>query len=115
MDNAAPTENLPVYRTDTGAQVCSVPVLRAGGSGSENSPVGAGNSVFVAGTNGYPYPALPDDAGPSTPASADFKTVRTHYLGTSALYDTLQMVGSIAPGGVIYQGTITGILRITNG
>ncbi|MFB8211603.1 hypothetical protein [Streptomyces sp. NPDC056010] len=185
VDNAAPTENLLVYRTDTGAQVCSVPVLRTGGSGSENSPVGAGNSVFVASTYGYPYPALPDDAGPSTPASADFKgglsrvdvradgsgcdlkwdtrirsaavprlstadglihtvvrtpalpftdttsildsffyaeidpatgkTVRTHYLGTSALYDTLQMVGSIAPGGVIYQGTITGVLRIGNG
>ncbi|MEV5599868.1 hypothetical protein AB0L33_00290 [Streptomyces sp. NPDC052299] len=185
VDNAAPTENLLVYRTDTGAQVCSVPVLRSGGSGSENSPVGTGNSVFVAGTYGYPYPALPDDAGPSTPASAGFegglsrvdvradgsgcdlkwdtevrsaavprlstsdgllhtvvrtpalpftdttsildsffyaeidpatgKTVRTHYLGTSALYDTLQMVGSIAPGGVVYQGTITGVLRISNG
>ncbi|MCX4447908.1 hypothetical protein ACIOEZ_20895 [Streptomyces sp. NPDC087866] len=185
VDNAAPTENLLVYRADTGAQVCSVPVLQAGGSGSENSPIGAGNSVFVASTYGYPYPALPDDAGPSTPAAADFegglsrvdvradgsgcdlkwdttvrssavprlstadglihtiirtpaipfthttsildsflyaaidpatgRTVRTHYLGTSALYDTLQMVGSIAPGGVIYQGTITGILRITNG
>ncbi|MEU9535751.1 hypothetical protein AB0D00_25980 [Streptomyces sp. NPDC048213] len=184
VDNAAPTENLLVYRSDTGTQVCSVPVLKAGGSGSENSPIGADNSVFVASTYGYPYPALPDDAGPSTPASAGFegglsrvdvradgsgcdlkwdtevrsaavprlstsdglihtivrapalpftnttsildsffyaeidpatgKTVRTHYLGTSALYDTLQMVGSIAPGRVIYQGTITGILRISN-
>ncbi|WP_329172627.1 hypothetical protein [Streptomyces sp. NBC_01477] len=185
VDNAAPTENLLVYRTDTGAQVCSVPVLKAGGSGSENSPIGAGSSVFVASTYGYPYPALPDDAGASSPADADFKgglsrvdvradgsgcdlkwdttvrsaavprlstadglihtvirtplipftnttsildsffyaeinpatgkTVRTRYLGTSSLYDTLQMVGSIAPGGVVYQGTITGVVRIANG
>lgn len=43
------------------------------------------------------------------------KTVRTRYLGTSSLYDTLQMVGSIAPGGVVYQGTITGVVRIANG
>lgn len=185
VDNAAPTVNLRVYRTDTGAQVCSVPVLKTGGSGSENSPVGVGRSVFVASTYGYPYPALPDDAGPSSPSSADFKgglsrvdvradgsgcdlkwdttvrsaavprlstadglihtvlrapaipftdttsildsffyaaidpetgrTTRTQYLGTSSLYDTLQMVGSIAPGGVIYQGTITGVVRIANG
>ncbi|MER5658834.1 hypothetical protein OG458_09765 [Streptomyces sp. NBC_01281] len=185
VDNAAPTENLLVYRTDTGAQVCSVPVLKAGGSGSENSPIGTGSSVFVASTYGYPYPALPDDAGTSSPASADFKgglsrvdvradesgcdlkwdntvrssavprlstadglihtivrtpvvpftnttsildsfsyaeidpatgrTVRTRYLGTSSLFDTLQMVGSIAPGGVIYQGTVTGVVRIANG
>ncbi|KOX24446.1 MULTISPECIES: hypothetical protein [unclassified Streptomyces] len=73
VDNADTTVRLKVYRTDGGAEICSVPVLRAsGGPGSENSPVGAGNSVFVAGTYGYPYPALPDGAGPSVPSSADF-------------------------------------------
>ncbi len=184
VDNASPTENLLVYRTDTGAQVCSVPVPKAGG-GSENSPIGVGRSVFVASTYGYPYPAVPDDAGSSDPALADFPgglsrvdvradgsgcdltwdtvvrssavprlstadglihtvvrgpvlpgssattildpfyyteidpatgaVVRTSWLGASSLYDTLQMVGSIAPGGVVYQGTITGVLRISNG
>ncbi|MFJ3669509.1 hypothetical protein ACIPSE_23950 [Streptomyces sp. NPDC090106] len=182
VDNASPTESLLVHRTDTGAVVCSVPVLLAGGSGSENSPIGAGRSVFVASTYGYPYPAVPDDAGESVPASADFPggltrvdvradgsgcdlrwdtvvrsaavprlstadglihtvlrgsllagsdatslldpyyyaqidpatgaVVRTHYLGTSSLFDTLQMAGSIAPGGVVYQGTVTGVVRI---
>lgn len=185
VDNASPTVNLLVYRADTGAQVCSVPVLRSGGSGSENSPIGAGRSVFVASTYGYPYPALPESAGESDPASADFTggltrvdvradgsgcdlrwdtvvrssavprlstadglihtivrgsvlpgsdatslldpyhyaqidpdtgaVTRTRYLGLSSLYDTLQMVGTIAPGGVVYQGTITGVVRIEAG
>jgi hypothetical protein len=52
--------------------VCSVPVLGAGGAGSENSPVGIGRSVFVASTYGYPYPALPEGAGPAVPSSAPF-------------------------------------------
>ncbi|MEU3461893.1 hypothetical protein ABZ721_18375 [Streptomyces sp. NPDC006733] len=72
VDNAAPTVSLLVYRAATGEQICSVPVLKAGGSGSENSPIAAGNSVFVASTYGYPYPKLPDDAGTSVPASGDF-------------------------------------------
>ncbi|MFB7906787.1 hypothetical protein ACFC1T_10195 [Kitasatospora sp. NPDC056076] len=184
VDNAAPTVHLLVYRTADGSEVCSVPVLRAGGSGSENSPVGAGNAVFVASTYGYPYPKLPADAGPSVPASGRFSgglsrvdvrsdgsgcdlvwdttvrsaavprlstgdgllhtvlrrpvipgtdatsildpydyaevdpstgaVTRTHYLGAGFLFDTLQMVGSIAPGGVVYQGTTTGILRISS-
>ncbi|KJK59822.1 hypothetical protein [Saccharothrix sp. ST-888] len=185
VDNAAPTVHLLVYRAATGEQVCSVPVLKAGGSGSENSPIAAGNSVFVASTYGYPYPRLPDGAGDSVPASADFKgglsrvdvradgsgcdlkwdtkvrsaavprlstadglihtflrnpvipgtdatsildpyyyaevdpetgaAVRTKYVGAGFVSDTLQMVGSIAPGGVVLQGTTTGVLRITAG
>ncbi|WP_371479570.1 hypothetical protein [Kitasatospora sp. NBC_00315] len=183
VDNAAPTVHLLVYRADTGVPVCSVPVLKAGGSGSENSPVAVGDTVLVASTYGYPYPKLPDDAGPAVPASADFvggltrvdvradgsgcdpvwdtrtrsaavprlstadglihtflrlpvipftdltsitdpyfyaeidprtgATVRTAYVGATSLFDTLQMVGSIAPGGVVYQGTTTGVLRVT--
>ncbi|MFE5731010.1 hypothetical protein ACFQ7A_08930 [Streptomyces sp. NPDC056528] len=73
VDNADTTVRLKVYRTADGGEVCSIPVLQAaGGPGSENSPIGAGSSVFVAGTYGYPYPALPDGAGPSVPSSADF-------------------------------------------
>ncbi|MFD4377784.1 hypothetical protein [Streptomyces sp. NPDC058486] len=73
VDNADTTVRLKVYRTADGSEVCSSPVLRAaGGPGSENSPVGAGTSVYVAGTYGYPYPALPEGAGSSVPASADF-------------------------------------------
>ncbi|MFI5532720.1 hypothetical protein ACIA8O_29725 [Kitasatospora sp. NPDC051853] len=185
VDNAAPTVNLLVYRTSDGGRVCSVPVLKAGGSGSENSPVAVGNAVFVASTYGYPYPALPDGAGPSVPSSGSFRgglsrvdvradgsgcelrwdnrtrsaavprlstadgllrtvlrepvipgtdatsaldpyryaeidpetgrTVRTAYLGAGFVFDTLQMVGSIAPGRVVLQGTTTGVLRITAG
>ncbi|MFF2808118.1 hypothetical protein ACFVT2_13160 [Streptomyces sp. NPDC058000] len=182
VDNAAPTVNLLVYRTGDGRQVCKIPVLKAGGSGSENSPIGAGRSVYVASTYGYRYPALPPGSGPSVPPSADFtggmsrvdvrndgkdcdlkwdntvrsaamprlslgdhrihtvlrepaapgsktpspqdrfayaqidpgtgKVTRTVPLGAGEPYDTLQQVGTIAPGGVVYEGTITGILRI---
>ncbi|GAA4486639.1 hypothetical protein GCM10023094_43510 [Rhodococcus olei] len=64
-DNAAPQENLLVHRTADGSTVCSTPVV----AGTENSPIGSGNSVFVASTFGYPYPV---DLGPSVPPTADF-------------------------------------------
>ncbi|WP_255661777.1 hypothetical protein [Nocardia spumae] len=181
-DNAVPQENLLVYDTRSGRTVCSVPAV----DGTENSPIGSGNSVFVASTYGYPYPALPDNAGPSDPAKADFTggmvridvnpdgngctrawtsdvksaavprlsladgliytvarknevagigtgsagavvdsyhlvaidaergaETSSHLIGTSTVHDTLQMVGTIAPGRVQYQGTTTGLFRIT--
>ncbi len=95
VDNADDTAHLNVYRTADGSDVCSVPVLTAAaGPGSENSPVGAGRSVFVAGTYGYPYPAVPDGAGPSVPATADFAggltrvDVRPDGAGCSLVWDT---------------------------
>lgn len=47
-------------------------MLTRGGAGSENSPVGIGRSIFVASTYGYPYPTVPEGAGPAVPASAPF-------------------------------------------
>ncbi|MYX74959.1 hypothetical protein [Streptomyces sp. SID3915] len=95
VDNADTTVNLKVYRTRDGSDVCSVPVLRAAnGPGSENSPVGAGRSVFVAGTYGYPYPAVPEGAGDSVPSSAAFAggltrvDVREDGTGCSLVWDT---------------------------
>jgi hypothetical protein len=86
VDNASPTEHLLVYAVDPAAGhsrlpssreapklVCEQPVLTAGASGSENSPIGAGRAVFVASTYGYPYPAVPDYAGQSSPRSAPFR------------------------------------------
>lgn len=70
-DNAAPREHLLVYRADTGRLVCSAPLFTRAASGTENSPIGIGRSVFVASTFGYPYPAGTDGT-PSQPASADF-------------------------------------------
>ncbi|MFE9249481.1 hypothetical protein [Streptomyces sp. NPDC007088] len=183
VDNADRQVSLQVYATATGRQVCSTPVLLAGGPGSENSPIGAGRSVYVASTYGYPYPAVPADAGPSVPASADFTggltrvdvradgsgcalvwdntlrsaavpklstadgrlhtvlrdplipgttgsgvldpyryaeidpatgaVTRSGRVGVGSLFDTLQMAGTAAPGGVWYQGTVTGVLRVT--
>ncbi|MEV7108533.1 hypothetical protein AB0N49_32815 [Streptomyces atroolivaceus] len=83
-----------MYRTADGSDVCSVPVLKAAnGPGSENSPVGVGRSVFVAGTYGYPYPAVPEGAGDSVPATADFAgglsrvDVRADGSGCSLVWD----------------------------
>lgn len=71
-DNASPQSHLLVYRADTGRQVCSVPVLTPGASGTENSPVAYDRSVYVASTYGYPYPAYPEGAGDSEPRTASF-------------------------------------------
>ncbi|WP_159840893.1 hypothetical protein [Nocardia sp. CY41] len=72
VDNADEQVHALVYRTGTGELMCAVPVLGEGGPGSENSPVAIGRSVFVASTYGYPYPALPEGAGPAVPPSAPF-------------------------------------------
>ena len=72
VDNADGQVHLLVYRSGSGELVCSQPVLTHGGPGSENSPIGIGGSIFVAGTYGYPYPAVPADAGPARPDSAPF-------------------------------------------
>ncbi|MFM1729288.1 hypothetical protein ABI214_02700 [Prescottella soli] len=102
VDNTDGQVNLLVYRSATGEEVCKEPVLPPGdgggslgstgsaggsggslsgsvsgstgsGSGSENSPIGIGRSVFVAGTYGYPYPTVPAGAGEAVPASAPFR------------------------------------------
>ncbi|KAF9977776.1 hypothetical protein BGZ73_004843 [Actinomortierella ambigua] len=72
VDNAHPLVNLLVYRIADGSEICKVPLFETHNSGSENSPIGSGRSVFIASTYGYPYPKLPDGAGPSQPKSAPF-------------------------------------------
>ncbi len=186
VDNADGQNNLVVVRAqgpDTGETVCTTPVLIQGGDASENSPIGAGRSVFVASTYGYPYPAVPENAGPAVPESGVFtggmtrvdvradasgcdlvwdnkirsaavpklsladRTITTitrhnpvgdnqpasvidtfsyavidpetgallkeQLIGATTASDPLQMAGTNAPGRVYYQGTLTGILRIT--
>lgn len=73
-DNAAPHENLLVYRVDGGpAPICSTPVLtQFANSGTEDAVIASGRSVFVTNTYGYPYPALPEGAPESKPSSANF-------------------------------------------
>ncbi|WP_329120946.1 hypothetical protein [Streptomyces sp. NBC_01465] len=73
-DNAAPHENLLVYRVADGTTpVCSIPVLtQYAASGTEDAVIASGRSVFVTNTYGYPYPALPAGAPASQPSSASF-------------------------------------------
>ncbi|WP_033213199.1 hypothetical protein [Kitasatospora phosalacinea] len=74
-DNAAPHENLLVYRVDAGpAPVCTTPVLtKWAASGTEDAVIASGRSVFVTNTYGYPYPALPAGAPASVPSSASYQ------------------------------------------
>ena len=172
-DNAVPQEHVLVYRAATGRKVCSLPMLGTNNSGTENAPIGSGNSVFVASTYGYKYPASAA-TGTSSPTSAPFvggmqrvvlqptgtgctsawtNAVRSAAVPRLSLADgllytvqvsrtgrfayttidpatgdvissaaigakrsnTLQMVGTIAPSGVLFQGTVTGFARVTPG
>ncbi|MFF0489173.1 hypothetical protein ACFYTQ_09130 [Nocardia sp. NPDC004068] len=72
VDNAAGPVRLLVFRSGTGDLVCARPVLTRGGAGSENAPIGLGRTVVVAGTYGYPYPTVPEGAGPADPPTAAF-------------------------------------------
>ncbi|MGW1013167.1 hypothetical protein ACWD4X_24400 [Streptomyces termitum] len=117
VDNADAAVRLKVYHTADGSEVCSSPVLRAaGGPGSENSPVGAGTSVYVAGTYGYPYPALPDGAGPSVPSSAEFAggltrvDVRPDGTGCAVVWDNALRSAAV-PKLSTATGTLHTVLR----
>ena len=72
VDNASPYVHALIYQSGTGQLVCEHPVLTKGGPGSENSPIGVGNSMFIASTYGYPYPSVPAGAGPAVPPTAPF-------------------------------------------
>jgi hypothetical protein len=75
VDNADPEVNLMVVRTagdGAGEVICTTGVFESSGQGSEDSPIGAGRSVFVTSTHGYDYPRLPEDAGPAIPPDAPF-------------------------------------------
>ncbi len=59
--------------SDGGRLICQHQLFDEGASGTENSAIGFGRSVFVASTYGYPYPAVPEGAGLAVPESAEFK------------------------------------------
>lgn len=72
-DNADDRISLVVIDADEGRLVCQQPIFTGGvNAGTENSAIGISSSVIVASTYGYPYPKLPEGAGPSVPESADF-------------------------------------------
>jgi hypothetical protein len=72
VDNASPQVHALIYQSGTGQLVCEQPVLTEGGPGSENAPIGIGNSMFISSTYGYPYPAVPAGAPPAVPPTAPF-------------------------------------------
>lgn len=182
VDNASPRSHLLVYRAGgEPSLLCRVELPEPAGRGSEDSPIGSGRSVFVTGTYGYTYPALPENTPPSQPDAAplaggiaridvaaderscslswsratrlsalpklsladgllytftretssldgsagaldrysfavldaaDGRTLREQTATTNGLHDTMHIAGTIAPHGVLYQGTMSGIFRI---
>ncbi len=114
VDSADTTVSLLVYRVSDGQQVCHTPVLANGGPGSENSPIAIGSTVIVAGTYGYPYPAVPESAGPSVPASAPFAGGMTRVEvgsgGCTVLWDT-DVKSSAVPHLSTADDTIYTVLR----
>ncbi len=63
-------------------------------------------------------PSGPDATGPLDSyslAAIDARTGRVlsrQSIGATSAVDTLQMAPTIAPGGVVYQGTISGLFRL---
>jgi hypothetical protein len=74
-DNADPM-NVVVYRTQRTLQqgqrrvVCEVPVFNKGGSATENSLMGSGNSLIVENNYGYQDPFGPNSGAPTVPGFA---------------------------------------------
>ncbi|MQY22302.1 hypothetical protein NRB20_54170 [Nocardia sp. RB20] len=110
VDNAAGAAHLLVFRSGTGQSVCSQPVLTRGGPGSENAPIGLGRTVVVASTYGYPYPTLPQGAGPAVPPNAPFTGGMTRVdldaSGCRTVWDNAVRSSAVpmlsAPDGLIY-------------
>ena len=58
---------------EQGRLICQKPIFTPMvNSGTESSAIGFGKTAVIASTYGYPYPALPEGAGPSDPEHADF-------------------------------------------
>ncbi|WP_067663630.1 hypothetical protein [Nocardia miyunensis] len=110
VDNAAEAAHLLVFRSGTGQLVCVQPVLTRGGPGSENAPIGLGRTVVVASTYGYPYPTLPQGAGPAVPPMAPFTGGMTRVdvgaSGCHTVWDNEVRSSAVpmlsAPDGLIY-------------
>lgn len=72
-DNADFEISLIIRDTKDGRLVCKQPIFTdLENFGSENSAIGIGKTAIVTSTYGYPYPILPEGAGPSNPERADF-------------------------------------------
>lgn len=174
-DNGSPQESMLVCRTLDGSLIGSVPFLAPSvNSGTENSTLAVGASLYLTSTYGYEYP--PGAAtGTSVPTSATFaggmqrvdvspggtglttvwqnqslasaalprlstrdsliytttytvtsgqysfsaidptngSVLRSTSIGTSVNDNTLQMVGTLGPSGVLYQGTKRGLFSVT--
>ncbi|EGD55096.1 hypothetical protein [Gordonia neofelifaecis] len=64
-----------------------------------------------------PYLPVPQQVGPVNYVAVDFQTGRrvvTRQVGVAPADEPMQLTGMIAPGGVLWQGTITRMLKIAS-
>ncbi|WP_040356847.1 hypothetical protein [Corynebacterium capitovis] len=108
-DNADGQIHLLVYDTADGSLVCEQPVLGNPG-GTENSAIGSGTSVIVASTYGYPYPAEPAGAGPSSPLFAPFTGGIERYEVDPATGCSLAWSSPVASAAVPRLSTADGLV-----
>lgn len=64
--------NTPAEGGRGGQVICKNEVFAEGSSGTENSLIGIGRSMFIASSYGYPYPAEPQGVAAAVPSEADF-------------------------------------------
>ncbi|WP_411815646.1 hypothetical protein [Gordonia sp. SND2] len=63
-----------------------------------------------------PYVPGPQQSGPVDYVAVDFQTgrrVATRRVGTAPIDEPMQLTGMIAPGGTLWQGTVTRMLKIS--
>ncbi|WP_245717229.1 hypothetical protein [Nocardia jejuensis] len=98
--NAVPSAAVPRLSVADG-KIYTVSRRGLLGSGSSSGSAGSGSGGI---TDTYEYTVIDAATG---------KVDAEHSMGASTIHDTLQMVGTIAPGRVQYQGTLSGLFRIT--
>lgn len=71
-DNADEGISLIVRSMDNGDLICKLALFSEDNSGTENSFIGYGNTLVIASTYGYEYPAYPEGTEASVPEEAPF-------------------------------------------
>ena len=92
-DNSDSQVRLIVRDGHSGQLICETLVFGPDNGGTEDSMIGFEYSVVVTSTYGYPYPAVPEGAGPAVPPEANFVggmervDVRTDGSGCDKVWD----------------------------
>jgi hypothetical protein len=103
-DNADPMD-VVVYRKDTGAQVCSVPVFSKGASDTDQSLVAVGNALIVENNYGYSGPAATEQGGTTTPG-LERVDVNQRGTGCRKVWHSDEIAPSVVPKASLATGLV---------